>query len=514
MDRKSILISFLVVIMVGVVGFLFAASGHAAPVKKFIAAIPQEPTSMDPSLSYIGGDYTVTNNIAEYPISRAPNGDLGPGLATSWKVSQDGKEIEFTLRKGVKFHSGDPLTTKDVKFSYERGLAKNTIIKTRLKLVERLEIIDDYHYKFHFKAPDVTFIPNYGGMFIVSKSYYDRVGEDKFVKEPVGTGPYKLVRYVPGEYVDFERVEDYWGEKPLVKEARFYFVAEDTTRVAKLKAGEVDFINGCPYPAVKDVEKSSDLKIIKFATNHPTAFICFSNQNPNVPWHDRRVRLAMAYAIDNDAIVKNVLNGLPNHWAWLAPYELGYDPNLKPYPYDPKKARELLSEAGYPKGFELKFYWPITARLAMPREVSEAIAAYWEAVGIRTRLVGQEWNAHLSRHRASKGPTAEYVGLYSGAASGAPDPTYYMGISLDPESAHCVYYNPDLYKLIMEATRTANESRRAEIIRKVTSAVHEDVAVIPVYNMIAVYAMKKSIDFTPTQKYAMDLILIKDVKIK
>ena len=153
-----------------------------------------------------------------------------------------------------------------------------------------------------------------------------------------------------------------------MKEARFLFVPEDTTRVAKLKTGEVDIINNCPYPSVRDIEKTPGLKIIRFPENHPTPSVVFANRNPKTPWHDKRVRLAMAYAIDCDAIIKNVLCGIPNRWAYLAPYELGYDPNLKPYPYDPKKAKELLAEAGYPKGFDLTLYWPMTGYFPMARE--------------------------------------------------------------------------------------------------------------------------------------------------
>ena len=210
--------------------------------------------------------------------------------------------------------------------------------------MDRLEVIDDYRFKVYFKMPDVTFIPNRAGAVLISsKGYYDRVGEDQFVKKPVGTGPYKFLRHVPGEYVDIERFEDYWGVKPSVQEARFHFVPESTTKVAMLKEGEVDIINTCPYPLVGDIEKSSGLKTVKLAGNHPTPSVAFSTRNLKTPWHDRRVRLAMACAIDRNAIIKNVLYGIPNNYAFFAPYEIGYDPDLKPYPYDPKKAKELLA---------------------------------------------------------------------------------------------------------------------------------------------------------------------------
>ena len=501
---------FLLAAMVFVIGFVRSTLG-AAPEQKLIVAVGQEPTSIDPSLSSVGGDYAVVDNWGEYIFYRAPDGQLKPGLLTSWKVSSDGKTIDCTLRKGVKFHSGDPLTSRDVAFSFERGNAKNPTVKSRLKLFDRVEVIDDYHFKFHFKTPDVTFIPNRGGAAIVSKTYYDRVGEDQFVKEPVGTGPYKVVRYVPGEYVDMERFDDYWGEKPPVREARFLFVPEEMTRVAKLKAGEVDLIQNVPYPLVAEIEKTRGLKTIRFATNHPTVSVVFSTRNPTTPWHDKRVRLAMAYAIDWKSMNKNVFYGIPNHYAFLAPYELGFDPSFKPYPYDPQKARALLAEAGFPQGFDLKFYWPVTGRFPMSREGAEAIASYLEAVNIRTKLIGEEWASFYSRYRPSKAENAEYVCYFSGGRSAAPDPTYYLDLFFSSDGGFSVYSNPELDKVIDEAKATMNDAKRAELIRKGVRIVEEEVPSIPIFNTVAVYGMKENIDFKPTQRLNMDLVLVKDV---
>ena len=176
------------------------------------------------------------------------------------------------------------------------------------------------------------------------------------VKNPVGTGPYRFVRHVPGEYVDIERFEDYWGEKPSVKEARFLFCSRGHDPVGQVEGRrsghyELSISRGQGFEEITQGSRSIKLseQTIRLLS------VLFGTRNPKTPWHDKGVRLAMAYAIDCDAIIKNVLYGIPNHWAFLAPYELGYDPDLKPYPYDPKKARELLAEAGYPKGLTLNF---------------------------------------------------------------------------------------------------------------------------------------------------------------
>jgi len=485
-----------------------------APASKVVIAAGMEPVNLEPCLVGAGGDYPVVENYGEYLIQKAPSGDLGPGLATSWKISPDGKTIEFTLRKDVRFHSGDLLTARDVLFSYERGRAKNPVLRTQLQSVEKFEVKDDDHFKVYFKTPDVTFIPNRACVMIVSKGYYDRVGEDAFVRSPVGTGPYRFVRYLAGQYVDLERFEDYWGKKPPVKEARFLFVPEDTTRIAKLRAGEVDFINSVPYPSVKELEGSPNFKVVRLALGHPTRGVVIQTLNPKAPWHDRRVRQAMAYAIDWKSIVNNLLQGVPNHYVFLAPHELGYDPSLKPYPYDPKKAKELLAEAGYPKGFDLNLYWPVSGRVPMSNEICEAIASYFEAIGIRTKLVGEETAAFYARRRSAKNPNVDYVCYFSGGLAGAPDPTYYLQLYFGTDGAFSVYSNPELDRIIAEARTTMSSAKRAELIKKAVRILYDEVAFIPIINNVSVYAMKKNIEFVPTQKHGMDLVLVKDIAVK
>jgi peptide/nickel transport system substrate-binding protein len=240
----------------------------------------------------------------------------------------------------------------------------------------------------------------------------------------------------------------------------------------------------------------------------------FNNQNPKTPWYDRRVRLAMAYAVDCDSIIKNVLYGIPHRYAFLAPHELGYDPNLKPYPYNPKRARELLAEAGYPNGFEFKLYWPVGGANPMLREGVEAVASYFEAVGLRTRLVGEERLAFERRYAASNGPEAEYVCYRGCGMAGAPEPTQNMFFFFGKTGRFTVCSNPEFDKIIVEAKATVDDAKRAELIKKGVRVLYDDVDAFSIFNTVTVYAMKKNIDFTPTQKIEFDLVLVKDVTIR
>jgi peptide/nickel transport system substrate-binding protein len=292
-----------------------------------------------------------------------------------------------------------------------------------------------------------------------------------------------------------------------------YFVSEDTTRMAKLQAGEVDLVQGVPFNMVKMIESSPNFKAVKLATKSPNMSVMFSTRNPNTPWHDKRVRLAMAYAIDCDAIIKNVLHGIPTHWPFLAPGELGYDTTVKTYPYDPKKAKQLLAEAGYPNGFELTFSWQMGGRVPMSGEVVQAVASYLEAVGIRTKLEGKELAAYFSAHQAGKKPTSDFVGYYGGGMAGSVDPTESAFSNFSCDGASSLYCNPAFDKILTEARATMDDSKRSELVKRLVKILQEEVPTILIFNNVAVFAVKKNIDFKPTQD-RLDAVLVKDITVK
>ena len=506
--------TFVFLAMVLAMGLTFAQPGLAAPSPVQInIAVKGEVGSLDATYDSFGANGIVLQNIYEFLIDKETNGKLIPGLATSWTVSPDGKTIDFTLRKGVKFHSGDPFTAEDVKFTLDRSLKVNPRMKSKLKPVERIEVVDDHHVRFHMKQPDVTFIPNRVHVMMVSKNYFDRVGEQKFERMPVGTGPYKFVDYKPAQYIEVERFEDYWGKQPQVQKARLYFVPADTTRIAKLQTGEVDLCQGIPFNMVKMVRNSPNLKAVRLDMNNPNMSIMFTTRNPNVPWYDKRVRRAMAYAINCESIIKTVLFGIPNHWTWLAPDELGYDPAMKPYPYDPVKAKQLLAEAGYPNGFDLKLTWQMGGRVPMPGEVVQAVESYLGAVGIKVQLEAKEINAYYRAHRKDgKKPTSDFVGYYGGGLPGAPDPTYGAAANFSCTGSSSLYCNPEFDKILEEAKATVSDDERAKLIKKMVDILQEEVPTITIFNNVAVYGMKNNIDFVPT-KDRLDAVLVKNITV-
>jgi peptide/nickel transport system substrate-binding protein len=226
------LLCFLALGLFGRIGVADAAQGSKA-VSGIIIATPSEPDTLDlTTTKYSVTSSAIGNNIYERLVDLTPEGNFVPGIA-SWKISPDGKVVEFALKKGIKFQSGDPLTTKDVEFSHMRAMKTNPTHQRAMRNLDRFEIVDDYVCRFVFKKPDVLFIPT-RSLAIASKSYYDRVGEEQFVAKPMGTGPYKFVSWTPGQSIEIAANENYWGPKPQVKKAQFRFIKEDATRVAML----------------------------------------------------------------------------------------------------------------------------------------------------------------------------------------------------------------------------------------------------------------------------------------
>ena len=495
-------------------GMVLLSAGNAlsqTDARSVTVAVIIEPDTLDlSSTKHEPTAMVINRNFTELLIDLSTDGKRIPGLATSWTLSPDGKQLDFTLRKGVRFHSGDPLTVQDVEFSYTRY--KERTSATGVRWVERFEALDDYHFRFYFKKPDVNFLPNLAFIPIVSKSYYDRVGEDEFVRKPSGTGPYKFTEWKMGEYISIKANENYWGEAPSVKDVQFKIVREDTTRVAMLQSGEVDIIMDTPFALVGNLE-ASGFKTVK-QPSMPTCQVIFQNLNKNVPWYDRRVRLAIAHAIDGDAIVKNLFHGVPARYAAIAPWELGYDPDLKPYSYDPERSKQLLREAGYPNGLEIPLYYP-TGRVTGIKETAEAVVLFLNAVGIKCKVEGMEIAKYMNRVRNEWHGNPEGVDVSVGTPPSAhyPDPTWALQVAYYSKSPTGLYNNPEFDKVILQALTELDDAKRAILIRKAIQIIHEDVASIPIWSNMSVYSMKPNVEFTPTMGTQYAIMRAKDIKL-
>src|SRR5207247_2070694 len=280
-------------------------------------------------------------------VKPMPAGWNTPSLAESWNQSKDGLTYEFVLRKGVKFHNGDPVTADDVKFSFDRY--KGSGAKLLKERVREVQIVDPGRVRFVLKEPWPDFMTFYGTSatgsgWVVPKKYVEKVGDDGFKKAPIGAGPYRFVSFNPGIELVLEAYEGYWRKMPSIKRLVLRSLGEETTRAAALKKGEVDIAYLFSGPVAEDIRRTPGLKLTAPSQSSGVFWLDMPDQwAPKSPWHDRRVRLAASHAIDRNALNQAETLGLSKPTGGLLPRAFEFAKPFEPTPFDPARAKQLLA---------------------------------------------------------------------------------------------------------------------------------------------------------------------------
>jgi len=365
------------------------AATPAGPSGTLTVAMRGDIQSTHPYLSYdivgISYRYNVFDMLVEWDF----DGKIVPALAESWKV--DGKNITFSLRKGVKFHNGDPLTAADVKFSIDTLKSKdlNSGQAGNFGAVDGATVVDDNTVTVNLNKVDPRILDTFANnLAIIPMKYYQSVGQAGFISKPIGTGPFKFVSWAKDDRVTMEANTDYWSGspkgKPLVKTLVFRAIPTAATRVSELKAGSVDMVQDLPTDQV-DPLKSAGFNIVESKSPvYNWAFYNTLSTSPSAkPLLDTRVRQAMNYAVDTATIIKTVLGGHARQLAGgVTDLTMGFTGDLKPFPFDQAKAKQLLADAGYPNGFTIDADVSNTAK----QDVPQAIVAQLGQVGIKVNL--------------------------------------------------------------------------------------------------------------------------------
>ena len=336
---------------------LGATPAAAAPEGTLTFALHFSPVTrwLDPA----EGESTITPFLLLYALHDGllkpmPGSGSAPSLAESWSMAKDGLSAEFVLRPGIKFHNSEPVTADDVKFSFERyrgGAAK--ILKDTVK---EIQILAQNRVRFVLKEPWPDFPAFYGTFvasagWVVPRKYVERVGEDGFRKAPIGAGPYKFVSFNPGVELVLEAFEGYWRKTPSIKRLVFRSLPDETTRAAALKSGEVDVAFLLSGPTAEDIRRTPGLRLV--APLLGIFWLDFPDQwDPKSPWADRRVRLAASLAIDRQALSQAETLGFSRPTGSLVPRDFEFALPIDAPAHDPRRARQLLAEAGHPNGFD------------------------------------------------------------------------------------------------------------------------------------------------------------------
>ncbi|MDO8670975.1 MAG: ABC transporter substrate-binding protein [Dehalococcoidia bacterium] len=396
-----------------------------------VQSVYRDDEAFDPSRrSCPTPHYALGAAIFDSLIELTPNADPSkPGLAERWEIAADGLSHTFFIRKGVKFHNGDDLTAADVKFSFDTVMAPTSSgcdAGPWRAAISSVEIKDPYTVVLRLKSPQFELLKGFNdfgaSQAVIPKKYIEEKGWDNFVRNPIGSGIWKLAEYKPGVKVVLEAVEDHWRATPKFKTITVLPVSEEASRVAMLKTGELDIAMVSPdsVPGLK----AAGLKVFPFdggAENYIR--LHWDLDHPELyPIGDVRVRKGLSLAMDRPELAKSLFGGYgrPSGMYYVRPSATFFDANLlKPDPFDPEGAKKLFAQGGYPTGFTMKL-WVGTERPTLEGTFVQAVAGYWRKVGVNAETVPIDTAAVLGPwYRARPVNPQIYNTGWSRTASGA-----------------------------------------------------------------------------------------------
>jgi peptide/nickel transport system substrate-binding protein len=468
-SKKPLILTLLVVVSLLLVHCTapVAPAQPAAPAQTtFTVAASADIDTADPHISQL----LMFNNIIRLNVFNSlvrygPNLELVPDLAESWS-NPDDKSYVFTLRQGVKYHNGQEVQAKDVEFSFKRIGAKETVFSSRVANIESYEVTDPYTIKITLTKPQADFLDG-----LVFLSILPQEVEADLARTPVGSGPFQFVEWVPNDHITLERNPDYW-EPDLVKVDQLVFkiIPESQVAVTNLQAGDIDGILDIPVAQAVFFKDSAEVKAIIQPTSSFHLYEMLGKNSEPIR-NDVRVRQALAHCMDKDTIQKTVFSGEGRQKWSFVPYGSWAYKEVAGYPYDPEKAKALLTEAGIAEGFEFSVIIPS----GYPD--GEKATTIWQAclanIGVKLNIEIQELSVWLDNYINHTYDVSWNV------FPGFADPNYFVSLGLKPHFADG-WQNPDAEKAADDANSTPDQAKRTELYATVQEAAVADLPVIVV----------------------------------
>ncbi len=506
--------------MAAVAAIAWLAAGGAAGAKTLVYCSEGSPEGMTPAFYSAGTTFNAySRQVYDRLVSLKPGTVTpAPGLAESWDITPDGLTYTFHLRHGVKFHTTPWFTptrdfdADDVLFSFDRqwkhddpwhDVSHGTYqyfdsmgLGTLLKSISKP---DEYTVVFVLNRPEAPFLSELAMDFasIQSAEFAAKMKEagtpEKFDQEPEGTGPFIFVNYQRDAIIRFKANPDYWGGKPKIDTLVFTITPDPSVRFAKLRTNECQIMS-LPNPADLPAMKADpDLKVMT-APAMNIGYWAFNTTKK--PYDDKRVRQALAMAIDKQAILKAVYFGSAVDATTLIPANLwSFNDTITDYPHDPEKAKQLLAEAGYPNGFQLDLWAMPVSRPYNPnaRRMAELMQADLARIGVQARIVTYEWGEYLKRVQNGEQQTAL---LGWGADIGDPDNFFYQLLSCDAAKAGSPtrWCNKDFDALVTQAKHITDEVKRTELYMQAQVIMKEEEPLLPIAHSVTDLPMRKNVD--------------------
>ncbi len=486
----------LVVVGLGILGALEAQEPKRGG--RVVLGMGVEPENLDTIRMASAPAAMVSEHITQTLFTVDLQGNIVPELVESYEVSEDGRVWTLRLRRGITFHDGTPFNAEAVKFNLDRFLDPESKAPFRFLIarITDVEVLDEYTVRLTTDQPFAPMLAHLSHSFIgmLSPTAVQELGSG-IETNPVGTGHFKMKTWTRGESILLERNPDYWeAGLPYLDEVMFRFIPEDAARVVALEAGEVHAIMRVPPADIPRLEADPDIEVLKVPSVR-TIYIGFNNQK--APFTDVRVRRALNYCVDKEALVEFVLEGVGRvSDAPFSPGIFGYSP-MTPYEYDPERAKELLAEAGYPDGFKVNLYHP-TGRYLMDAAIAEAVQAQLKECGVEAELITLEWATYLATLR--KPPEEAVHDMYLlgwGCVTNDADyclyPLFHSG-EWPPVGWHLSYYkNEEVDRLLDEARVTPDPERRAALYKRVIEIIWNDAPWLFLYSEVQVNAVRKGV---------------------
>ncbi|MCC7284269.1 MAG: ABC transporter substrate-binding protein [Acetobacteraceae bacterium] len=481
-----------------------------------IGALTDPP--VDPHWLYLSSNMAYSQHIFDALAYKNDRSQAGPGLAESWRVL-DEHSWEFTLREGVRFHDGTPLSADDVAFTIERvpSLAGNPGPYTpNLRGMTKVEVLDARRLRCTTAGPVPTLPANLGSIYVVSRraAAGAQPADFRAGRAAIGTGPYRFVSYAQAEKLELVRNDAYFGAKPAFERAVFRVIPNAAARAAALLAGEVDLIDFVPpellaalarNPAIEVLSRPSD-RVIFLVPDTDRAVSPFVRAHDGAelatnPLRDLRVRRAMSLAINREALCRQTMDGLAEATGQLVPRGyLGHSDDLAPDPYDPERARALLAEAGYPQGFRMTLHGP-SGRYVNDARVAQALGAMLTRIGIETQVETMPVSTFFSRSNARRREFSLH--LLGWGSSGDGEAGYGLSTLIHTKTPDGRiggtntggYSNQAVDAAIAEALRAFERDAREAALQRAMRLAMDDVAVIPLYVQYTTVAVRRGIAY-------------------
>jgi peptide/nickel transport system substrate-binding protein len=442
-------------------------------------------------------------------------GGAGPGVAQSWELSEDGLTWTFHIRPGQKFHNGDPLTANDVKFSLQRQMAPNSTAAaaaTFRRTIKSIDVVDDLTLNINTNTPQIGLPPSLSRAVapegaIMPKNYIEKVGEEEFRRKPIGSGPWRFIRSVPGDRIEFEAVDyPHWRGTPHFKTLEILLVPEESTRMAMVRTGEAAIASIGPDTMLS--ASRSGLEVLSVPGTMQALYQFWGLYRPEFrdsPLAKVRVRQALSLAIDRQQIIDNVMSGkasMPYPFATFGYTEYFSADRWQKwshdaYRYDPVLAKKILAEEGYPNGFDLNF-----ANTALPGtqfmvDVGTAIADMWTKIGVHVKLTNYEWGSFAPLILGDQSRLAGGASMYR--TVGRPDVPWRYNGSYAPDSdqhligdkANCDSTCQDYTKTYSTLLSERDPVKRKALTDRMVELVANTWTAVPIIEGMGYYAINR-----------------------